>query len=148
MLKNLFTSQWLDHKWNTHHWAVWDPYYSSHIQQLEKVQQHATWRIYNDCSRFSSVSAMSVGELSWPSLDTSKISRLQISHFWNHFTQNFDPLNPNTLHYLCPCIVITVLLNIYRHHYNVYFHVISFTQSFYNLLLAVGINLQTISTPL
>ena len=25
------------------------------------------------------------------------------SHFWNHFIHNFDPLNPHTLHYHCPC---------------------------------------------
>ena len=38
--------------------AVWDPYYNSQIQQLEKVQRRAARWIYNDYSRFSSVSAM------------------------------------------------------------------------------------------
>jgi len=60
--------------------AVWDPYYNSHIQQLEKVQRRAARWINNDYSRFSSVTAM-LNELSWPSLQTRrKISRLQILH--------------------------------------------------------------------
>ena len=58
--------------------AVWDPYYNSKIQ-LEKVCRAAQW-IYNDYSRFSSVSAM-VSKLSWPFLETHrKISRLQVLH--------------------------------------------------------------------
>ena len=60
--------------------AVWDPYYNSHIQQLEKIQGCATWWVYNNYNRFSSVSAM-LGELSWPSLEIRrKVSRLQILH--------------------------------------------------------------------
>jgi len=60
--------------------AVWDPYYNSQIQQLEKVQRRAARWIFNDYSRFSSVSAM-LTELSWPSLQTRrKISTLQILH--------------------------------------------------------------------
>ena len=60
--------------------AVWDPYYNSQIQQLEKVQRRAARWIYNDYSRFSSVSAM-LNELSLPSLETRrKISRLQVLH--------------------------------------------------------------------
>ena len=61
--------------------AVWDPYYNSHIQQLEKVQQHAAWWIYNDYSRISSVSAMVSESVSWTSFEIRhKISRLQILH--------------------------------------------------------------------
>ena len=57
--------------------AVWDPYYNSQIQQLEKVQRREARWIYNDYSSFSSVSAM-LNELSLPSLETRrKISRLQ-----------------------------------------------------------------------
>jgi len=25
------------------------------------------------------------------------------AYLWNHFTHNFNPFNPHTLHYLCPC---------------------------------------------
>ena len=58
----------------------WDPHHNSLIQQLEKVQRHAARWIFNDYSRFSSVSAI-LAELSWPSLQTHhKISRLKILH--------------------------------------------------------------------
>jgi len=60
--------------------AVWDPYHNLQIQQLEKVQMRAARWIFNEYSRFSSVSAMLI-ELSWPSLQTRhKISRLKILH--------------------------------------------------------------------
>jgi len=38
--------------------ALWDPHHNSLIQQLEKVQRRAARWIFNDYSRFSSVSAM------------------------------------------------------------------------------------------
>ena len=58
--------------------AVWDPHHNSLIQLLEKVQRRAARWIFNDYSRFSSVSAM-LTELSWPSLQTRhKTSRLKI----------------------------------------------------------------------
>ena len=57
---------------------MWDPYYNSQIQQLKKVQRRAARWIYNDYSRFSSVSAL-LNELSLPSLETRrKISRLTV----------------------------------------------------------------------
>ena len=75
--------------------AVWDPYYNSQIQQLEKVQHRAARWIYNDYSRFSSVSAM-LNELSQPSLETRrKISRLQVLHKALH-------------HQLAICILLTI----------------------------------------
>jgi len=72
--------------------AVWDPHHNSLIQQLEKVQSHAARWIFNDYSRFSSVSAM-LNELSWPSLQARhKISKLQILHkILNHQLAIFIP---------------------------------------------------------
>ena len=57
--------------------VVWDPYYQTDIQQLEKVQYRAARWVLNDFSRYSSVTNM-LQQLSWPSLQVRrKICRLQ-----------------------------------------------------------------------
>jgi len=38
--------------------AVWDPYYQSDIQHLEKVQRRAARWVFNDYSTYSSVTDM------------------------------------------------------------------------------------------
>ena len=93
--------------------AVWDPHHNSLIQLLEKVQRRAARWIFNDYSRFSSVSAM-LNELSWPSLQTRrKISTLQILHkILNHQFAIYIPLyylpsmratrSYHPLHYIIP----------------------------------------------
>ena len=37
------------------------------------------------------------------SLSTSSIKRHIISVLWDHFLSNFDPHNPCSFHYICPC---------------------------------------------
>jgi len=56
--------------------TVWDPYYQSDIQHLEKVQCRAARWVYNDFSTYSSVTDM-LQQLSWPTLQVCrKICRL------------------------------------------------------------------------
>ena len=57
--------------------VVWDPYYQTDIQQLEKVQRRAARWVLNDFSRYSSITNM-LQQLSWLSLQVHrKICRLQ-----------------------------------------------------------------------
>jgi len=46
---------------------VWDPYPSTDIQAIEKIQRHATQWVSSDYGRTSSVTSM-LNELQWPSL--------------------------------------------------------------------------------
>ena len=71
-------SHWLIPKWNSYAAAVWDPYYQTDIQRLEKVQRRAARWVSNDYSSYSSVTSM-LDHLRWPTLQKRhKISRLQI----------------------------------------------------------------------
>ena len=57
--------------------VVWDPYYQTDTQHLEKVQRRAARWVLNNFSRCSSITNM-LQQLSWPSLQVRhKICRLQ-----------------------------------------------------------------------
>ena len=75
------------------------------------------------------------------SVDTirSRVNSVK-SHFWDHFTRDFDSLNPHTLHYLCPysrCVTDHVIDNLSC---DLYHFIVT-------IFLAVGISLQTFNTP-
>ena len=58
--------------------AVWDPFYVTDIQQLEKVQCRAARWVLND-NRYTSSVTLMLKQLSWPTLMLHrKISRLSI----------------------------------------------------------------------
>ena len=47
--------------------AVWDPYTTEHIHQVEAVQRRAARFVKNDCGRYSSVTTM-IQDLQWGTL--------------------------------------------------------------------------------
>ena len=47
--------------------AIWDPYYNTDINQIEKVQRRAARWVLNNYTQTSSVTDM-LAELSWPTL--------------------------------------------------------------------------------
>ena len=58
--------------------VLWDPYYQSDIQHLEKVQRRAARWVLNNYNRYNSVTDM-LQQLSWPTLQIRrKICRLQM----------------------------------------------------------------------
>ena len=60
--------------------AVWDPYTSDLINQIEAVQRRAAWFVKNDYDRRSSVSAM-IDNLEWGTLaHQRKITRVTVFH--------------------------------------------------------------------
>ena len=51
--------------------SIWDPHHKTHVQQIEGIQNRAARFVFNDYSRFSSVSSMKA-QLGWENLQARR----------------------------------------------------------------------------
>ena len=76
---------------------VWDPYLSTDIQAIEKIQRRAARYVSSDYGRTSSVTSM-LNELRWPSL-ASRRKFARLSAFYK-IIHHLSP--PSLPHYFIP----------------------------------------------
>jgi len=82
---------------------VWSPYLQYHIQQLEMIQRRAARFVFNDFSKYSSVTSL-LNQLNWPSLQlrreqSSLIIFFKIIHNLVNIPHNFSRMPPYSTRY-------------------------------------------------